>query len=80
MAPERHSRLIRHVVTAIIAPAGGEPIEERPAVLTAAEREGRREAKAERRRDRESGREGRKDDGERGRGGGDKEGEGGVTV
>lgn len=47
MAPAPHSRHIHHVVAAIIAP-WGVPIDERPAVLTRAEREARRGAKRER--------------------------------
>ena len=73
MTTERHSRHIRHVVTAIVAPAG-EPIAERPAVLTAEQREEMRLAKRGRKLAR---REERREGGEKGgEGEGDKGGEG----
>ncbi|MCJ1436458.1 hypothetical protein MMC27_005837 [Xylographa pallens] len=77
MTTERHSRHIRHVVTAIVAPAG-EPIAERPAVLTGEQREEMRAAKRGRKLAR---REERREGGGKGREGGDKAGEGeGVVV
>ncbi|MCJ1384227.1 hypothetical protein MMC17_007343 [Xylographa soralifera] len=68
MTTERHSRHIRHVVTAIVAPAG-EPIAERPAVLTGEQREELRAAKrgrklARREERRGGGGEGREGEGE----------------
>lgn len=68
MATERHSRRIKHVVTAIVAP-WGEPIAERPAILSREERE---KLRAEKRARKVGRREGRRE-GEREGNGGEKE-------
>ncbi|MCJ1322884.1 hypothetical protein MMC15_008234 [Xylographa vitiligo] len=70
MTTERHSRLIRHVVTAIVAPAAGEPIDERPAVLTGEQREEKRAGKRERKMARREARR----EGEKGEGAGEADG------
>ncbi|MCJ1391975.1 hypothetical protein MMC18_008488 [Xylographa bjoerkii] len=73
MTTERHSRHIRHVVTEIVAP-WGDPIDERPPVLTSAQREERRGAKRARKLARREERRGGSE------GGGDVGGGEGVVV